>query len=781
MKKTALLFTLFCTVLLTAEAGTTLRLVPLFRGCSYYWRGEASGTVTPFFRAIDSTRWSAGIPPVHDRDRKEYRGSIVHLEEDRAYEFELRDAKGKLLPGSRGTFRTWKSAVPVARTVVLDESNFDGHLEITAKGRPDGWIRYTAKPGFVLTNPRQAANKEKTVAHDNSDAMINLRNAEYILIDNLTVRGGMSHVIHVENSSHIRIANCDIAGWGRVGVQRFDRNGRFFPVGVPVPEDYYGINFDAAIHLKNSANVVIERNYIHDPLSRANSWLYAHPAGPEAVAVQMVRNTVLRYNDFIGSDEHRFNDAVEGMGNFHPQGGFNTDAEIYGNFMIFCNDDNIELDGGQQNVRCFRNRFEGALCGVSIQGCMTGPSYLYENLTSEMGDEQGTTQLILKTASRRSGKYAASYVFNNTFSGKGKGTDVLEHHRLILYNNIFDGAGNRIAHADRPTAELACNLLPDGPAPRFLDAARGRYELAADSPARGRGKEIPNFTGPGPVDIGAFQSASPAPLPERPLPVRLDCGKIRFKAGETFAKVTAKGTGSGFSGRYRIAKNHDFDWFTVTPDSGTLKSGDQVTFTIQTRPERFRERPLMHGAFLIRFEDGLSRPVSVYAETGWEMPLKPHKPGDVAIYLNPEKADKKKKFPRVDPARGPEEDGCVEFPARARPEQAGSPYLLEFEFEVPKEGYYGLFVRADVPSPAGAHDSFFYAFDDQPMIFGGFAEARSGRKRWYMVGQSSGHQETRSAFHLTRGRHKLRISPRESTRIGLIAVTDNHYAFELRE
>ena len=477
MKKTALLFTLFCTVLLTAEAGTTLRLVPLFRGCSYYWRGEASGTVTPFFRAIDSTRWSAGIPPVHDRDRKEYRGSIVHLEEDRAYEFELRDAKGKLLPGSRGTFRTWKSAVPVARTVVLDESNFDGHLEITVKGRPDGWIRYTAKPGFVLTNPRQAANKEKTIAHDNSDAMINLRNAEYILIDNLTVRGGMSHVIHVENSSHIRIANCDIAGWGRVGVQRFDRNGRFFPVGVPVPEDYYGINFDAAIHLKKSANVVIERNYIHDPLSRANSWLYAHPAGPEAVAVQMVRNTVLRYNDFIGSDEHRFNDAVEGMGNFHPQGGFNTDAEIYGNFMIFCNDDNIELDGGQQNVRCFRNRFEGALCGVSIQGCMTGPSYLYENLTSEMGDEQGTTQLILKTASRRSGKYAASYVFNNTFSGKGKGTDVLEHHRLILYNNIFDGAGNRIAHADRPTrlqpASRRSGAPVSGCRPRPLRTCRG--------------------------------------------------------------------------------------------------------------------------------------------------------------------------------------------------------------------------------------------------------------------------------------------------------------------
>ena len=69
--------------------------------------------------------------------------------------------------------------------------------------------------------------------------------------------------------------------------------------------------------------------------------------------VHVVRNTVIRYNEFIGSDAHRFNDAVEGWGNFHPRGGFNQDAEIYGNFMIFCNDDNIELDVGQQNVLCF--------------------------------------------------------------------------------------------------------------------------------------------------------------------------------------------------------------------------------------------------------------------------------------------------------------------------------------------------------------------------------------------------------------------------------------------
>ncbi len=54
----------------------------------------------------------------------------------------------------------------------------------------------------------------------------------------------------------------------------------------------------------------------------------------------------------------------------------------------------------------------------------------------------------------------------------------------------------------------------------------------------------------------------------------------------------------------------------------------------------------------------------------------------------------------------------------------------------------------------------FYGFDDQPMVFGAPAEARTGRKRWYMAAQSSGHRSSRSAFRLTRGRHRLRIPPR---------------------
>ena len=63
---------------------------------------------------------------------------------------------------------------------------------------------------------------------------------------------------------------------------------------------------------------------------------------------------------------HPWNDAVEGAGNFSDDGGFNRDAEGYGNFLAFAADDSIELDGGMQNVRCWGNRFEGAGCGVSV-------------------------------------------------------------------------------------------------------------------------------------------------------------------------------------------------------------------------------------------------------------------------------------------------------------------------------------------------------------------------------------------------------------------------------
>ena len=148
-----------------------------------------------------------------------------------------------------------------------------------------------------------------------------------------------------------------------------------------------------------SAEVTVERCYIHDARGRSNSWYYSHPSGTEGIFVYRVaHSTVLRWNDIVGSDLHRWNDAIEGCDNFREGGGFNRDADIYGNFCIYANDDCIELDGGMQNVRCFQNRFESAISEVSIQGCMVSPVYVFDNLLAPCCDEFGWANPCIKTS-----------------------------------------------------------------------------------------------------------------------------------------------------------------------------------------------------------------------------------------------------------------------------------------------------------------------------------------------------------------------------------------------
>jgi len=98
-------------------------------------------------------------------------------------------------------FRTWSSELPIAKTIVLDEETFNGHLTIRESGSPDGWIKYTSKEGFVLRN-------------DRGGPLIELSKVKYVILEGLTLRGGLKDVISVRRCEQVRIVNCDIAGWG---------------------------------------------------------------------------------------------------------------------------------------------------------------------------------------------------------------------------------------------------------------------------------------------------------------------------------------------------------------------------------------------------------------------------------------------------------------------------------------------------------------------------------------------------------------------------------------
>jgi rhamnogalacturonyl hydrolase YesR/lysophospholipase L1-like esterase len=370
------------------------------------------------YRKRGDIRWTVVDPLPYYKNQPGYRGSIFRLDEDTAYE--CRAVTGNT-QRSLTRFRTWKSRVPVARTVVLDPGTVTFPVLIGDKGNPTGWIRYTVPQGTVLEN-----------RGDTPTFIID--GAAYVLLDDITMKGPNIHdgAVNVKNSKAVRIRNCEISDWGRIGEMRFDLKGK-------PAVDGRVINFDGAVKImEGSSEVVVERCYIHDPAGRSNSWRYSHPAGNEAVILYKPdHSTVLRYNDFVGGgDFHRFNDAVESLGNFDEDGGFNRDADVYGNFLAFCNDDCIELDGGQRNVRCFGNRIEGALVGVSVQGCMQGPSFVYDNLFSGLGDEFDRRSLALKVGSGKHGPEARSWFFDNLTGPQGGGVGHMETLELHESGNV---------------------------------------------------------------------------------------------------------------------------------------------------------------------------------------------------------------------------------------------------------------------------------------------------------------------------------------------------------
>ena len=602
-----------------------LRLRPTFVSCGVCWGSarEIAGLALRCRPAGGAWKTAPHLP--YFAESKDYRASVLDLEEDTAYEVELTGPDGAAL--ARGTFRTWKSEVPVARTVTVDPKTAKFPIRISEKGTDAGWIRYTLPAGTTLDN----RSGEFTFVVDG---------ASHVLFDDMRVKGGPArYVFEVTNTDHIRIRNCELTDWGRDGEVDFKKLARRTHNGKP-------INFDGAIYVGTGvSHCVIERCYVHDPISHSCSWYYSHPAGNEAVIfAKPDHSCVVRWCDFVGSDPKRYNDAVESAGNFHEDGGFNRDADVYGNFMIYCNDDNIELDGGQQNVRCFRNRFEGALCGVSIQGCMVSPVYVYDNDFCGMDDEMQHPGQQIKTSGFDLFKVSpVAYVFGNEFSGAGTFSTNAIRPRGLEYANVYRDPA--LPPVSRPE-------YPVRPLPFLLDVTR----LAGVEVRRG--------------------VAAPA---------------------AQHVKATWTGPKDGKPVRFSVRKNDVFDWFDVTPSEGTIGPGQTVDFTVSYDASKMNDRRIYRGAFLVRTPEGLSRVCSITAATDFVPPFKAERPGRRAFYVDafaPVSGTPKV----VDDPRG-RSGKAVKIVSKKR---NGT---LEYAFDIPSDGRYYLFVRGASSEPSDVLDA----------------------------------------------------------------------------
>ena len=679
-----------------------IQIKPSFETCSYYFRPqkETSKKYYVEYRQLGQSTWKKAFSPVTDKPAGIWKGSIFGLTENREYQLRVMSSDTKQV--AQKQFRTWSSKVKIAKVIKLNtlKPNKNGSLIITAKGKPDAWIKYTAPMNWVL--------KKKYNSKNPVPALI-FQNAQYVILEGVKITGGSS-AIEVVNCDNVRILNCDISGWGRLGIQRLQSGRR---LGMYYDTNKKIINYDAGVYIDGSSNTVVERCYIHDPISRSNSWMFSHPTGPTAVYGKYTKGgTVLRWNDMIGSDEHRWNDIVETSANSRANGGFFRDSDIYGNYMVFSNDDAIELEGGGMNVRFFNNKIEGTLCGASTGACILGPQFITGNLFANPGDESGLALYFFKNShgSKQGGK---RFFFNNTTFGPdcgsygGYGKPDSKSFIGFMRNNIFycekangssrydDFDNNLYWHGPQEssyTRSLAWmqkrgmeknSIKKD---PEFISTSNGDFRLKDASPARGKAVAVDNICQAG-QDLGAFYNKNN--LPARPLQFTASPQQITFEPAKKInsAQVTLLlDPKAKKKVKFSIKKNYVFDWFEVFPKSGILNPGKPLKLRVTFDAKRSGDRPLFRGAFLVRTASGLSRPVTVYSKNTYKENIYPVK-NKKTVYIEAESltTQNAEKSPKASSGKYIILNGKNKIPA------------INFSFNAPTKGKYYLLARASIP------------------------------------------------------------------------------------
>ncbi|MBJ2135072.1 right-handed parallel beta-helix repeat-containing protein [Paraglaciecola chathamensis] len=392
----------------TAANNDGYRIVPLMESASitlYNQTENASAEIQ--FKAQNDTQWQQGLALQWEPIQGALSGSIVYLTPNTQYEVKVSlSENGVLLSEEQYSFTTRAESPPIDpdKIYYLSEIYQGGQLDIEAlgiEGNANGWAKIIGDGVTIQADEG-----------DNSAIYIGRQN--YIMLENITTKGGFRYGIHGYKAHHVWIKGANISEFGRVATEY--REGK----GYDTVNKTWLINYDSGIYLERSGIVVIENSEIHSPNGKANSWEYGHPNGPNAFQIWGYHDTeayrgqyIVRNNRFYGTPEKRFNDVIEGRSNFKRSGAFVRDSAIYNNYLAYANDDLIELDGGQANVLFYNNELTQGYCGISTAPNMIGPSYIFHNYIHDLGDERGKEWAAIKMGGIMSRPAGITNVFEN--------------------------------------------------------------------------------------------------------------------------------------------------------------------------------------------------------------------------------------------------------------------------------------------------------------------------------------------------------------------------------
>ena len=739
------------------HAAVTIRCVPTLENASIYIEGTTLDHEALFieYKLPNAETWTRGHSLTSSSNDKTPRTSIFGLTPNTSYEVRCLSREQKEI--AKTMFTTWADTVPISKVIPLSTlEKVNGAYVIPESGTEHGWIKYTGDPQQTI----HGGNEEKQA--------VLIEEKNHVIIENATITGGKRHGIALVRSQHIRIINCDISGYGRVGIQDFTKDGKFYD------QNGKSINYDAGIQIWDSEFILVEHCFIHDPRNRANSWKYAHPEGPNAIFVKAKGNIVIRYNDFIGSNQHRWNDIIEGYGNSKVNGGFNRDSDIYGNYFSFANDDGIELDGGQCNVRVYGNKIEGCLCGISTAPNLRGPSFVHRNLIVNLGDERGSAGSAIKNGGGSSHTKGKTFFYHNTFFTHGNGISSVgfgkSKNRSMFYghsrNNLLCVSGPGVksqwtteesdfdhdffatptGKPGRYTAATEIEANAKKAAAQFINASEGNFDLASESPAQTGTVAVSGFNQLSQYGANPKAFANKM-LPMRPIKVSVDKQQLHIQhqvdAPQNKSVTVTLHNHSNENKTFSINKNRTFDWLTVHPSTGNLQAQGSLELVVSPTINTQKHLGSLPGAFLITFENGVSLPVSVYGETT---------SSDLSKVIQAEHIEGAKHFKQVTDSNA-SGNLSLDF-------TKDSNEKLSLKVNAPLAGNYHLYFRIKCPLPIPSHDSVFL-------------KVNNGEKQTCHINGSSEWKWTRArtSCSLKSGENIVEIIPRETLFLDAIFIS----------
>ena len=694
------------------------------------WEPDVAGRLQ--YRLVGEAAWREAMPPVARPSEGEFRGSVLDLRPGTEYEVAF-----TLLPNGKPVstrVSTWREDVPVGRVVELPDQ-FD-RLEpyvVALQGTADAWVHVRPAPG---------ARGAIVAASGGPDFAVRFDGASFVLFEGFEIRGGEDDAVRINNSHDVIIRGCDIAGWGQVG----SPDAR----GIATNSLGKAINMQSGIAVHTgSERIRLERNFIHSPRGSANSWRYGHPHGPTGVSQSNpLGNIVIRDNDIVGNEDHWFNDGIEGEYNSYVTGGPNRDSDILGNVVAFANDDGIELDGGQRNVRCFNNLFRWTYCGVSCAPNLRGPSYVYRNVIV-LGDERGRANFGFKMGGAQFPDQGLSSLFRNTVISHGATLSAGHYGKgpspIASKDNVYHlGA---VSYGFVGGTVFSGDLVPPNGFPEALRAAQG--ETPPSTPVVGMAKFVDEAFGdyriasaPVEHEVGAFDRGADGRFPVRAGRVRATPALLPLGTASSSEVNVDFGAEAGSS--WTATPNSP--WISCTPATGAISDkGSRVKAVISI--DASKSTPGLHrGAVTFRTDQGFLKTVFITASI---LPAKP--------------------WSRVFEAEAQVHSGfAVEQSASAD----GGAYLVatngtphqtawvKLDVEVPADGEYQLWGRTLSEGPETAlHDSFFVRIDGAEPRRWDFSSRSPAFWTWQPAGVWDGKDQ--DWVSLSQGRHVVEIRSRE--------------------